>query len=131
MDGESVVSSWMRIAPWCCLVRWCRGKYIADKSWFLLLSTSGPHLLELSLIWNLLELVDGRCFFRQSTLERDVMENTVQAGTPAKVSKCDVEQDIELPICNQCNSWLFRCGMDGCVVIYIKCCFEVQIVVTQ
>ena len=33
--------------------------------------------------------------FRQSTLERDVMENTVQAGTPAKVSKCDVEQDIE------------------------------------
>ena len=25
----------------------------------------------------------------------DVMENTVQAGTPAKVSKCDVEQDIE------------------------------------
>ena len=95
VDGESVVSSWRRIAPWCCLVRWCRGKYIADKSWFLLLSTSGPHLLELSLIWNLLELVDGRCFFRQSTLERDVMENTVQAGTPAKVSKCDVEQDIE------------------------------------
>ena len=33
--------------------------------------------------------------FRQSTLERDVMENTVQAGTPALVSKCDVEQDIE------------------------------------
>ena len=59
------------------------------------LGTSGPHLLELSLIWNLLELVDWRCFFRQSTLERDVMENTVQAGTPAKVSKCDVEQDIE------------------------------------
>ena len=29
------------------------------------------------------------------TLERDVMENTVQAGTPAKVSKGDVEQDIE------------------------------------
>ena len=83
VDGESVVSSWRRIAPWCCLVRWCRGKYIADKSWFLLLSNCGPHLLELSLIWNLLELVDGRCFFRQSTLERDVMENTVQAGTPA------------------------------------------------
>ena len=57
--------------------------------------TSGPHLLELSLIWNLQELVDGRCFFRQLTLEGDVMENTVQAGTPAKVSKCDVEQDIE------------------------------------
>ena len=37
----------------------------------------------------------GDAFFRQSTLERDVMENTVQAGTPAKVSKCDVEQDIE------------------------------------
>ena len=92
MDGESVVSSWRRIAPLCCLVRWCREKYIADKSWFLLLSTSGQ---ELSLIWNLLELVDGRCFFRQSTLERDVMEITVQAGTPAKVSKCDVEQDIE------------------------------------
>ena len=87
LHGESVVSSWRRIAPWCCLVRWCRGKYIADKSWFLLLSTRWPHLLELSLIWNLLELVDGRCFFRQSTLERDVMENTVQAGTPAKVSK--------------------------------------------
>ena len=61
----------------------------------MILLTSGPHLLELSLIWNLLELVDGRCFFRQSTLERDVMENTVQAGTPAKVSKCDIEQDIE------------------------------------
>ena len=42
----------------------------------------------------------------------NTMENTVQAGTPAKVSKCDVEQDIEWPICNQCNSWLFRCGMD-------------------
>ena len=28
------------------------------------------------------------------------------------ISKCDVEQDIEWPICNQCNSWLFRCGMD-------------------
>ena len=95
LDGESVVSSWRRIAPWCCLVRWCRGKYIADKSWFLLLSTSGPHLLELSLILNLLELVDGRCFFKQSTLDRDVMENTVQAGTPAKESKYDVEQDIE------------------------------------
>ena len=51
--------------------------------------------LEFGINWNLLELVDGRCFFRQSTLERDVMENTVQAGTPAKVSKCDVEQDIE------------------------------------
>ena len=37
----------------------------------------------------------GDAFSDKSTLERDVMENTVQAGTPAKVSKCDVEQDIE------------------------------------
>ena len=29
-------------------------------------------------------------------VSRDVLENTVQAGTPAKVSKCDVELDIEV-----------------------------------
>ena len=33
--------------------------------------------------------------FQTVDMERDVMENTVQAGTPAKVSKCDVEHDIE------------------------------------
>ena len=33
--------------------------------------------------------------FQTVDIGEDVMENTVQTGTPAKVSKCDVEQDIE------------------------------------